>query len=92
MPVVVGGLPELRRFGDIIGVAENADDYPGLVRRALAEDTPEKRFVRTTFAARNTWDGRVEDISRLVEEALQRRIPRPVEHEPCPTKLTTFCA
>lgn len=74
VPVVVGGLPELRRFGDIIGVAETVDDYPSLVRRGLAEDTPEKRFVRTTFAARNTWDGRVEDISRLVEEALQRRM------------------
>jgi glycosyltransferase involved in cell wall biosynthesis len=72
VPVVVGGLPELRRFGDLIGVAETVDDYPSLVRRALAEDTPEKRSVRTAFAALNTWDGRVEDISRLVQEALGR--------------------
>jgi glycosyltransferase involved in cell wall biosynthesis len=72
VPVVVGGLPELARFAGTIGVAGGPGDYPGLVRAALAEDGPEKRAARVTLAAENTWDHRVEEISRLVEEALVR--------------------
>lgn len=73
LPVVVGGLPELRRFEGTIGVAEGPQDYPGLVRRAIAEDGPDKRAERVALAAENTWDRRVEEISLLVEEALERR-------------------
>jgi len=73
LPVVVGGLPELRRFEGTIGVADEPQDYPGLVRRAIAEDGPDKRAERVALAAENTWDRRVEEISLLVEEALERR-------------------
>ncbi|MCE5254971.1 MAG: glycosyltransferase [Actinomycetia bacterium] len=72
LPVVVGGLPELRRFAGIIGVAEGPRDYPGLVRTAIAEDGPQRRAARVSLAAENTWDHRVEEISGLVEEALAR--------------------
>ncbi len=73
LPVVVGGLPELRRFQGTIGVADGAADYPDLVRRAIAEDDPDRQAERVALAAENTWDQRVEEISALVEEALQRR-------------------
>ncbi len=73
LPVVVGGLPELRRFDGIIGVAEGPQDYPGLVRRAIAGDSPDGRAERVGLAAENTWDHRVEKISLLVEEALALR-------------------
>jgi glycosyltransferase involved in cell wall biosynthesis len=69
-PVVVGGLPELRRLSGSIGVAEKPEDYPGLVRQALAEDGPEKRAERAALAAGNSWDARIEEISRLVEASL----------------------
>ena len=73
VPVVVGGLPELERFRGIIGVAGSPEDYPRLVREALAGDSPEKRAERVALAAENTWDHRVEEISALVEEALARK-------------------
>ncbi len=73
LPVIVGGLPELRRFEGTIGVADGPQDYPGLVRRAIAEDDAAKRAERVALAAENTWDHRVEEISMLVEEALERR-------------------
>lgn len=73
LPVVAGGLPELQRFAGTIGVAGGPSDYPELVRRALAEDGPEKRAARVALAAQNTWDHRVEDVSRLVDEALARK-------------------
>ena len=73
VPVVVGGLPELNRFTGIIGVAEEPQDYPHLVRAAIAEDGPEKRAARVALAAENTWDHRVEEISALVEAMLARK-------------------
>jgi len=73
VPVVVGGLPELRRLSGSIGVAEKAEDYPVLVRKALAEDGPERRAERAALAAGNSWDARTEEISHLVEEALRGR-------------------
>jgi glycosyltransferase involved in cell wall biosynthesis len=72
VPVVVGGLPELRRFEGTIGVADELQDYPALVRRAIAEDGDEKRAARVALAAENTWDHRAREISALVEEALTR--------------------
>lgn len=77
LPVVVGGLPELRRFEGTIGIAAAPRDYPGLVDQAIAEDTPERRAARVALAAENTWDRRVEDISSLVEQALELRAVRP---------------
>jgi len=72
LPVVVGGLPELRRFAGVIGIADRAEDYPGLVRAAISEDGPGKRADRVALAGKNSWDHRVEEISSLVEEALLR--------------------
>jgi len=72
LPVVVGGLPELRRFAGTIGVVGGPEDYPGLVRLAIAEDREEHRAARVALAAENTWDHRVAQISALVEEALTR--------------------
>lgn len=73
LPVVAGGLPELRRFEGTIGVADGPQDYPRLVRRALADDDFDRRAERVALAAENTWDHRVEEISVLVERALDRR-------------------
>ena len=78
VPVVVGGLPELERYAGTIGVAGRPEDYPELVRQALATDGPERRAARVALAAENTWDHRVEEISRLVEEALAR-VGQPTE-------------
>lgn len=72
VPVVVGGLPQVGGVAGHVGVAEKPEDYPGLVRRAMAEDGPEKRAERAVLAAGNSWDARTEEIARLVEEALER--------------------
>jgi glycosyltransferase involved in cell wall biosynthesis len=72
LPVVVGDLPELARFAGTIGIAAGPQDYPHLVRKAIAGDGPEKRAARVALAAENTWDRRVEEISALVEQALVR--------------------
>jgi glycosyltransferase involved in cell wall biosynthesis len=71
LPVVAGGLPELSPFASVIGLPASPTEYPAEVRRALAEDDPERRADRVALAAQNTWDHRVEQISALVIEALR---------------------
>lgn len=77
VPVVAGGLPELQKFQGVIGLAGSPGDYPRLVREAMSQDGQAARDTRVALAAQNTWEDRVEEISRLVENALlQRAAPR----------------
>lgn len=74
LPVIAGGLPELKRYIGMISLAEKLEDYPELVREAIAEDSPEKRSARVALAAKNSWEHRIAEVSDLVEEALQRKL------------------
>lgn len=73
LPVVASALPELEPYGDAIGLAARPADFPELVRVALAGDSPSARQARVTLAEQNTWEHRVEEISRLVEQTLAGR-------------------
>ena len=73
VPVIAGGLPELKRYTGMISLAEKLEDYPALVRAAIAEDSPEKRSARVALAAQNSWEDRIAEVSDLVENALRRK-------------------
>ena len=77
VPVVSAALPELAPYADMVALAARPQDYPALVSRALADlagpGAAAARDERTRLAADNTWDGRVEVISGLVEDMLERR-------------------
>jgi glycosyltransferase involved in cell wall biosynthesis len=73
LPVVAAALPELAPFADRVSLAAKPGDYAGLIREVLASDSPEARAARSAFAAENSWDARVEEISGLVEDMLTRK-------------------
>ncbi|HZK49595.1 MAG TPA: glycosyltransferase [Thermoleophilia bacterium] len=73
LPVVSAALPELAGIGNDVLFAKTPAEYPALVVQALAEDSAARRAARVAFAARNTWDDRVEAISHLVEGMLSER-------------------
>lgn len=73
LPVVAAALPELAPFAGVVSLATQSEQYPALVREALADDSSQVRAARVTFAAGETWEARVEEISRLVEDMLARR-------------------
>ena len=73
VPVVAGGLPELSRFADTIGLAAGLKDYPELVRGQMEGDGPNVRAARVALAAENSWEHRVVEISGLVMAALDRK-------------------
>jgi glycosyltransferase involved in cell wall biosynthesis len=77
VPVVSAALPELAPYADAVALAAEPQDYPALVSRALAglagPGAAAARDERARLAADNTWDHRVEVISGLVEDMLERR-------------------
>lgn len=72
LPVVAAALPELVSLAGAVSLAGGPEQYPALVREALADSSPEARVARAASAAKETWEARVERISALVEEMLVR--------------------
>ena len=72
LPVVAAALPELTPVAGSVLLAEEPEQYPALVRQAMAGDSPEARAARAASVAGETWEKRVEKISTLVEDMLAR--------------------
>jgi glycosyltransferase involved in cell wall biosynthesis len=66
-PFVSTRLPGLSVFGEHVHPADDGPSFLQAVRRAIKEDSPEKRLARADFVAGQDWDARVEEIYRAVE-------------------------
>ena len=77
VPVVATDLPEIHRFnqrhGDVLAVARDASEFVSRVKRALSESGPEHSATRVAVARANSWTRRLDDMSALIEAALERR-------------------
>ena len=72
LPVVAAALPELAPHSDSLSLASGPEEYPALVKAALAADSPAARAARSAAVAGETWEKRVDEMSVLVEEMLVR--------------------
>jgi uncharacterized SAM-binding protein YcdF (DUF218 family)/glycosyltransferase involved in cell wall biosynthesis len=81
IPVVATELPEIQRFnatyGDVIGVASNAPAFCGAIRSALQDSSPPEVERRIAVAHENSWRARLGAMSRLIDDALDRRAATP---------------
>jgi uncharacterized SAM-binding protein YcdF (DUF218 family)/glycosyltransferase involved in cell wall biosynthesis len=77
IPVVATDLPEIRGFnarhGDVVSVAESADDFAAAVRQGLRGSTTAERDRRIAVAHENSWATRIADMVALVGETQARR-------------------
>ncbi len=73
-PVVAVGLPELRRHGHLIYLAESRDDVSRALSMALEEvargGRPALAAARQRVAFENTWEARVEMVAELIRERI----------------------
>ena len=80
IPVVATGLPEILRFserhGDVVAVADDAEQFASRVREAYEERDEERLQMRIAVARENGWDARIETMSGLIEDALAVRRSR----------------
>jgi hypothetical protein len=68
--VVATALPELRRYADVLSLAESADEFVAAVGKALDPPSASSVEARLAVARANTWDQRVEEMSRVLEPLL----------------------
>jgi glycosyltransferase involved in cell wall biosynthesis len=68
--IVATALPELRAFSDTVRIAEEDDHFIAQIGQALEDNSPQAVAARVAVARENTWDRRVLDIYKSLEERL----------------------
>lgn len=65
-PVVATRTTAMKIFEHHTYLAERPDEYPGLIRKALAENDPAKEKERIVFAQSHTWENCVMELEKAV--------------------------
>jgi glycosyltransferase involved in cell wall biosynthesis len=77
LPVVATPLPEVRRFDEqhptLVRFASDPAEFVVALRAALSDSAPEVLARRTAAARQYDWNGQMERMSELIEQALARR-------------------
>jgi len=68
--VVATALPELQPYRHVVSVAETAEAFISHIRDALGGDTPQAIATRVAVARDNTWDHRLTEIYRILNQHL----------------------
>ena len=71
MPVVASDLPEVARFGDLVYIYRDLDQFVPMVEKALSEgaNSPLRRR-RIELAAKNSWRSRADVAATALNESL----------------------
>ncbi len=67
LPVVSTSLPEVAKYRDIVYLADSAEEFAALIKRALAENSDSLRQRRRFTARSKSWDVVAENFSRMIE-------------------------
>ena len=69
-PVVATRTKAMKLFENHIYLADRPEDYTFLIEKALAEDSPEKKCQRITFAKSHTWENSMHELYRVMTKYL----------------------
>lgn len=68
LPVVSTAVPEVRRYPHWCSVGEDHEGVRLAIERALLEDSPEQRRSRSSAMQSETWQARVAEVDRIVQD------------------------
>ena len=83
-PVVSADLPSIREFSPVLRIAKTSEAWVDAIEDSLFERKDEICRRRVEVARRNTWDERVIQIEKAIEEALRQKVPSPHSDSSCP--------
>ena len=72
-PVVATPLPEILPFSGVVRVADSPESFLEAVEESITGDSESRASERRAVARHHTWRARVEQISAILEEALERK-------------------
>ncbi|MBC8110908.1 MAG: glycosyltransferase [Verrucomicrobia bacterium] len=68
-PVIATHFSEdIYSFKEVAYIAENHEEFLGLIDRAIAENNDERRSLRLQTATQNTWEARVEVFWKIISQ------------------------
>jgi glycosyltransferase involved in cell wall biosynthesis len=73
IPVVATAIPEIAKYGDVVGIGDGADAFLAAVRVALAGDRGALAARGRAVARGHTWERRAGELMRILEEVAARR-------------------
>jgi len=73
LPVVSTAVPEVRRYPHWCAVGEDHEGVRLAIERALLEDSPDKRRSRSNAMQSETWQARVAEVDRIVQDISSRK-------------------
>ena len=72
-PVVASRTKAMKLFEDYTYLADKPEDYPELVKKALAENNPDKENERIRFAQSHTWENCLLEINKAIESNYRKK-------------------
>jgi len=75
--VISTELPEIisfnKQFGNIVDIASDLEGFDMLIKKLLSENSSDLINRRIEIAKQNSWTFRIEDISRLIENEIEKK-------------------
>ncbi len=68
LPVVATPLPEIKKYEDRISIGEDGQQCIAMIEQEMTTDSAEKRVERSQSMKNETWKGKVEILSSLIED------------------------
>lgn len=72
LPVISTALPEVEKYSDIVGVAHSKNEFVALAEKTLNTDTSDESKKRSLRMAGETWQNKIEYMSRCIIEEHMR--------------------
>jgi len=73
-PIVAVSAPEIDRFAAHVRIATTPKQFLEQIEAALTNDTPAQREARMQAVASQSWDTRIDEVVRIVEQRLTERL------------------
>jgi hypothetical protein len=70
-PVVSVDLPEVKKFGGLVYIGKNEEDFVKKVGVAMRENNPDLVEKRLLEAKRNDWNNKIRDIAKILLNAME---------------------
>ena len=67
-PVVATRTKAMKLFEAYTYLADQPEDYPALIQKALEENNPQKEQERMSFARTHTWESCVNEIYKAISK------------------------
>jgi len=67
-PVVSTPLPALSDYSNLIPMTDNYSQFVDYIKDLLQHDSPEKKLMRLELAKQNTWEKRIEEMDKIIQE------------------------